>query len=62
MGWQRHAEPVEPSFMAEFREISSHYEVQEKEDSLDISSNGEFDKADKMETYNEDDTEVLKIE
>lgn len=48
--------------MQEFREISSHYEVQEKEDSLDISSNGEFDKADKMETYNEDDTEVLKIE
>lgn len=29
---------------------------------MDISSNGEFDKADKMSVYQEDDTVVLKIE
>ena len=53
---------VEPSYMEEFREISSEYLLEKKEDSIEISSNGEFEKADKMATYDEEDTEVLKIE
>lgn len=53
---------VEPSYIQEFREISSHYSIENKENSVDISSNGEFDKADKMSVYQEDDTVVLKIE
>lgn len=53
---------VEPSIMQEFREISSQYLIDQKDDSEAISSNGEFDQADKMVTYNEEDTEVLKIE
>lgn len=53
--------PVEPSFMQEFREISSHYVPEDKVDSADISSNGEFDRADKMEVMAEDDPEVLRI-
>ena len=56
------AELVEPSFMKEFREISSQYEIEEKDDSEAISSAGEFDEADKMAVYQEDDVEVLRIE
>lgn len=52
----------EPSYMQEFREISSQYLIDQKEASEDISSNGEFDKADKMVTYNEEDSEVLRIQ
>ena len=48
--------------MKEFREISSQYEIEEKDDSEAISSDGEFDKADKMAVYREDDVEVLRIE
>ena len=53
---------AEPSYMEEFREISSQYILQSKEDSAEISSNSEFDKADKMQVYNEEDTQVLNIE
>ena len=35
----------EPSYMKEFREISSHYSMDEKEDSEEISSCGEFERA-----------------
>ena len=59
---KRPAEPVEPSYMQEFREISSQYEIEDKEDSVAISSNGEFAKADKMAVYEENDTEVLRID
>ena len=52
----------EPSVMQEFREISSQYLMDNKEDSEAISSNGEFEQADKMLTYNEDDTEVREIQ
>ena len=34
---------MEPSYVAEFREISSQYIVANKEDSEQISSNGEFE-------------------
>ena len=53
---------VEPSIVQEFNEISSQYLIDQKDDSEAISSNGEFDQADKMVTYNEEDTEVLKIQ
>ena len=53
---------VEPSYMVEFREASSQYVIDHKEDSAEISSNAEFEKADKMQTFEEDDIEVLKIE
>ena len=48
--------------MVEFREASSQYVIDHKEDSAEISSNAEFEKADKMQTFKEDDIEVLKIE
>lgn len=54
---------AEPSYMQEFKEISSQYVLEHKSDSEAISSNGEFDDADhRIVTYNEDDTEVLKIQ
>ena len=48
--------------MAEFREISSAYQVVEKEDSEAISDNGEFQEADEMLVRQEDDLEVLAIQ
>ena len=48
--------------MVEFKEASSQYVIDDKEDSADISSNEEFAKADQMQTFREDDTEVLCIE
>lgn len=48
--------------MQEFKEISSQYQIEAKEDSEQISSNGEFERADKMEVYDEEDTELAKIE
>ena len=53
---------MDPSYLAEFKEISSEYIFANKEDSEEISSNGEFVQADKMLVYNEDDTEVFLIE
>ena len=53
---------MEPSYVAEFKEISSQYIVANKEDSEEISSNGEFEQADAMAVYNEDATEVFRIE
>ena len=52
----------EPSYIAEFKECSSNYDLPLKEDSEEISSDGEFEDARQMEIYHEDDTEVLKIE
>ena len=52
----------EPSYMVEFKECSSNYELPLKEDSDEISSDGEFEDAKRMEIYHEDDNEVLKIE
>ena len=46
----------------EFKECSSHYELEQKEDSEEISSDGEFEDAKRMEIYPEDASEVLKIE
>ena len=43
---------MEPSYVAEFKEISSQYIVANKEDSEEISSNGEFEQADAMQVYN----------
>ncbi len=57
-----HLHAVEPSYMQEFKEISSHYELDDKVDSDDISSCGEFNQAEKMDVYKEDDTEVFIIE
>ena len=48
--------------MVEFKECSSNYELPLKEDSDEISSDGEFEDAKRMEVYHEDDNEVLKIE
>lgn len=53
---------VEPSYIGEFNECSSNYELPLKEDSEQISSDGEFEDAKRMEVYHEDDDEVLKIE
>ena len=53
---------MEPSYVAEFKEISSQYIVANKEDSEEISSNGEFEQADAMQVYNEDASEVFRIE
>ena len=59
---QQHVLPVsEPSYMVEFREISSHYQMDDKVHSEDISSNGEFNKAEKMEVFQDDDKKVLRI-
>ena len=52
----------EPSYIAEFKECSSNYQLPIKEDSSDISSDGEFEDAKHMDIYHEDDKEVLKIE
>ena len=48
--------------MQEFREVSYQYLIENKEDSDEISSDGEFRNADKMMVYNEDDTELHKID
>jgi len=48
--------------MQEFREVSSQYLIENKEDSYEISSDEEFRNADKMMVYNEDDTELHKID
>ena len=53
---------IEPSYIQEFREISSQYLIENKEDSEEISSDEEFRNADKMMVYNEDDTELHKID
>jgi len=52
---------VEPSSMQEFRENSSLYLVDDKVDSEEISSEGEFERADEMEVMAEDDPNVLRI-
>jgi hypothetical protein len=39
---------IEPSYMQEFREASSQYLIENKEDSVEISSDGEFRDAEKM--------------
>jgi len=55
-------EPVEPSIMREFRECSSVYEMPQKNDESEISSDGEFIDAKQMKVYHEDATEVFLIE
>ena len=52
----------QPSYMVEFKECSSNYELPLKEESDEISSDGEFNDAKNMDIYYEDDNEVLKIE
>jgi len=49
----------DPSYIQEFREITSNYEIENKEDSAEISSSGEFENADRMKVYLDDDTAVL---
>lgn len=51
-----------PSNVIEFNACDSHYKISEKYDSEAISSDGEFDDAKNMQVFNEDATEVLKIE
>ena len=54
---------TEPSYMVEFKEhCNSHYEMVPKEDSDEISSEGEFQDAKKMVVYQENAVEVLQIE
>ena len=54
---------TEPSFMVEFKEqCTSHYELMPKEDSEEISSDGEFNDARRIKVYDEDASEVLQIE
>lgn len=48
--------------MREFREVSSQYLIENKEDSEEISSDGEFRNADKMVIYREDDIELHRID
>ena len=46
--------------MVEFKEqCTSHYELVPKEDSEEISSDGEFNDARKIKVYDEDASEVL---
>ena len=53
---------IEPSFMVEFKELSSKFDLVEKEDSDEISSDGEFNDARKIKVYDEGAPEVYKIE
>ena len=54
---------AEPSYMVEFKEhCNSHYEMIPKEDSDEISSEGEFQDARRMVVYQENAVEVLQIE
>ena len=51
-----------PSNVLEFNMCDSNYQIDDKEDSDAISSDGEFNDARNMQVYNEDATEVLGIE
>ena len=51
----------EPSYLAEFHEISSKYALEEKLGS-EVSSDGEFDRAREMKVLDENDPMVRKIE
>ena len=53
---------VEPSFFREFKENSSRYQLEDKQDSDEQSSDGEFKQADHMATFKDDDPNVFKIE
>jgi hypothetical protein len=55
-------ERVEPSFYREFKECSSVYVMQNKEDSDEISDDEEFNDARHIRHYQQDATEVLRIE
>jgi hypothetical protein len=52
----------EPSFIREFKESSSVYEIPKKVEDDEISSDGEFINANKMKKFPEDATEVFLIE
>ena len=52
----------EPSYMKEFKESNSVYQIQLKQEDSEISSDGEFNDANMMQVYNEDATEVYIIE
>ena len=48
--------------MREFRECSSQYEMEDKQDSEEISSDGEFKRAENIEVMLDNDPEVLRIQ
>ena len=52
----------DPSYVAEFNEISSEYLLENKESSEEISSHGEFEQANYMQVFHQDATEVALIE
>jgi len=52
----------EPSYIREFNECSSYYNMPIKTDEDEISSEGEFNDAKQMQVYAENDTEVYLIE
>jgi hypothetical protein len=52
----------EPSYIKEFKESNSVYHIPNKHEDSEISSDGEFNDANKMQVYREDDTEVYMIE
>ena len=52
----------EPSYIKEYKEITSVYHIPVKQEDSEISSDGEFNDANRMKVYKEDATEVYLIE
>lgn len=52
----------EPSYIKEYKESNSVYQIPAKIEDSEISSDGEFNDANKMKVYKEDATEVYLIE
>ena len=52
----------EPSYIKEYKESNSVYQIPLKLEDSEISSDGEFNDADRMQVYKEDATEVYIIE
>ena len=52
----------EPSYIKEYKESNSVYHIPAKREDSEISSDGEFNDANKMQVYKEDATEVYLIE
>ena len=52
----------DPSYLAEFKEISSQYLLEDKESSGEIISFEEFNQANKMQVFHQDAIEVALIE
>jgi len=56
------AEEHKEEVLNEFAQCDSHYVIEDKEDSEAISSDGEFNEANKIDVLSEDDSQVSRIE